>query len=167
MIVSTCSDSLSGSHSSLTVSETAWSSAGLRPRRRASTYHEALNTASSNTGCTLTVDDCEEDSPGRKRRGSSFHDIRTTTTSSSMGSPNGQNQQKQHEDGGKKNCLEVGKEILALPPPCTCPYFGQKREGVPKPAEVKIVPSDKLLLSGSIRNTTSEDDHSGSSVSLR
>lgn len=36
---------------------------------------------------------------------------------------------------------------LLLPPPCTCPYFGDKNDKspVPRPAEVKIIPSDKLL----------------------
>ncbi|KAL3282620.1 hypothetical protein HHI36_005795, partial [Cryptolaemus montrouzieri] len=38
-----------------------------------------------------------------------------------------------------------------LPPPCTCPYFGEKRDDkspTPKPTEIKIIPSDKLIPSG-------------------
>ncbi|XP_044751098.1 D(2) dopamine receptor A isoform X2 [Coccinella septempunctata] len=38
-----------------------------------------------------------------------------------------------------------------LPPPCTCPYFGENRNDkspTPKPTEIKIVPSDKLNPAG-------------------
>lgn len=55
-----------------------------------------------------------------------------STCSTNIGSNNENNQQV---------------PTLLLPPPCTCPYFGDKNDKspVPKPAEVKIIPSDKLL----------------------
>lgn len=73
-------------------------------------------------------------SPSRwRKRLNSYHDtnVESTCSTTASGTP-----------------AEPTPQVpaLLLPPPCTCPYFGDKdKSPVPKPAEVKIVPSDKLL----------------------
>ncbi|KAF7269015.1 hypothetical protein GWI33_017936 [Rhynchophorus ferrugineus] len=110
----------SGSGDSLTCSHSSILTASeLSPwqskRRRASTFHEG---------------DTRDETPSprwRRRRGSSFHEMRSANLDSARNNPN--------------ECS------FPLPPPCTCPYFGEKqgdKSPLPTPAEVKIVPSDKL-----------------------
>lgn len=111
------SGSLSGSHSSLSVPEPGYL---LQKRRRASTFHEG---DSSTEGST---------SPRWRKRLNSCHDTNT---------PN-------ETTGNTSDEPTIPVPALLLPPPCTCPYFGDKQSDkspVPKPAEVRIVPSDKLL----------------------
>lgn len=77
-------------------------------------------------------------SPGKSRkRGNSVCRDNSETMESSVGT------------SGASNENQTGQvPALLLPPPCTCPYFGDKQSDkspVPKPTEVKIVPSDKLL----------------------
>lgn len=92
-------------------------------RRRASTFHEG---------------DSKDESPSpRWRKSSSFHE-RFLESDNSDGS------------AGTDFKREQGERITSfpLPPPCTCPYFGDKQSDKsppPKPAEVKIIPSDKML----------------------
>lgn len=91
-------------------------------RRRASTFHEG---------------DTRDESPSpRWRRSSSFHERR-------LGSDNSEDSL-----GNKQEPFENAL-TFPLPPPCTCPYFGDKQSDKspppPKPAEVKIIPSDKML----------------------
>ncbi|GLV37827.1 5-hydroxytryptamine (serotonin) receptor 2B [Carabus blaptoides fortunei] len=134
-------DSLSDSHSSINVSESSpWPGGSKRQRRRASTFHE---------GDTRPGE--EDNSPPRwRKRGSSFHEVRSSvTTSSSVERPSSEGGVEETTNATTNVCggSGAGTFPLTLPPPCTCPYFGDKREAAPKPAEVKIVPSDKLLLS--------------------
>ncbi|KAI4465388.1 hypothetical protein MML48_3g00012690 [Holotrichia oblita] len=113
-------DSISDSASPLlstTESPNSWTSR----RRRASTFHEG---------------DSRDESPlhrWRGKRGTSFHEIRSTDFS---------------EDGSKSEPSE--SNALPLLPPCTCPYFGdkpsEKCQPPPPPAEVKIIPSDQMTL---------------------
>lgn len=113
-------ESLADSHSSLLTSE---SSPWQSKRRRASTFHEGDSR-----------DECP--SPWRRKRGSSFHETRSATISSD------------------ENKSEPSESVsFPLPPPCTCPYFGEKQSDkspLPTPAEVKIVPSDTLQVSGKL-----------------
>ncbi|GJQ70499.1 hypothetical protein Trydic_g22907 [Trypoxylus dichotomus] len=89
-------------------------------RRRASTFHEG---------------DSRDESPLHRwrKRGSSFHETRSADLS---------------EDGSKSEPSE--SSVLPLPPPCTCPYFGDKQsdkcQPPPPPSEVKIVSSDHMTL---------------------
>lgn len=79
-------------------------------------------------------------SPARSRkRGNSLHDSSVIMESSAGATM-----------CGTANEVQTGQQVptLLLPPPCTCPYFGDKQSDkspVPKPTEVRIVPSDKLL----------------------
>ncbi|KAJ8916209.1 hypothetical protein NQ315_016348 [Exocentrus adspersus] len=102
---------------------TSESSPWQSKRRRASTFHEG---------------DSRDDtpSPWRRKRGASFHETRSTTLSS---------------DDTKSEPSE--SVSFPLPPPCTCPYFGEKQSDkspLPTPAEVKIVPSEALQASGKL-----------------
>ncbi|KAF2880173.1 hypothetical protein ILUMI_25974 [Ignelater luminosus] len=110
-------ESLTGSHSSLLVSELSpWTP----KRRRASTFHE---------GDTRD----ETPSPRWRRRGSSFHETRSKDLS---------------EESSISKASESGS--FPLPPPCTCPYFGEKqpdKSPLPKPAEVRIIPSEQMPVS--------------------
>lgn len=85
-----------------------------------------------------------ESSPWQSKRrrastfheGASFHETRSTTISS---------------EDNKSEPSESAS--FPLPPPCTCPYFGEKQSDkspLPTPAEVKIVPSDTLQVSGKL-----------------
>lgn len=123
-IISRSGDSLADSHSSLLTPDTSpWQS----KRRRASTFHEG---------------DARDDSPSPRwrKRGSSFHETRSVELSS---------------DDRCSTTTDTATESLSfpLPPPCTCPYFGDKqidKSPPPKPAEVKIVPSDKLQVANKL-----------------
>ncbi|XP_063922647.1 dopamine receptor 3 [Zophobas morio] len=74
----------------------------------------------------------ESPSPRWRKRGSSFHDVRSSDASSELSSE------------------PTESSPFPLPPPCTCPYFGDKQSDKsppPKPAEVKIIPTTgKLTL---------------------
>lgn len=73
----------------------------------------------------------ESPSPRWRKRGSSFHEARSSDVSSELSSEATEN------------------STFPLPPPCTCPYFGDKQSDKsppPKPAEVKIIPTTKLSL---------------------
>lgn len=88
----------------------------INRRRRASTFHEG---------------DSRDESPSprwRRRRGSSFHEIRSSI----------------HEVSSNDEASE--STAFPLPPPCTCPYFGDKTENIPtpRPTEVKIIPTQNL-----------------------
>lgn len=88
-------------------------------RRRASTFHEGDN---------------RDEFPSPKwRRSSSFHERHLDS-----------------DNYESVTAMESKREQTSfpLPPPCTCPYFGEKqpdKSPLPKPAEVKIIPSDKML----------------------
>lgn len=100
-------------------------------RRRASTFHEG---------------DSRDESPlpRWRKRGSSFHETRSTDLS---------------EDGSKSEPSE--SSALPLPPPCTCPYFGdkpnEKCQPPPTPAEVKIIPSEQMTLQLSPKSSLDVD----------
>lgn len=107
---------MSGSHSSLSVPEPS----SYQRRRRASTFHEGDTSTEGSS------------SPRWRKRGNSLHDASVAVESS----------------GTMSEEPPTPVPALLLPPPCTCPYFGDKQSDkspVPRPAEVKIVPSDKLL----------------------
>ncbi|NP_001280502.1 dopamine D2-like receptor [Tribolium castaneum] len=73
----------------------------------------------------------ESPSPRWRKRGSSFHEPRSSDVSSELSSE------------------ATESSTFPLPPPCTCPYFGEKqadKSPPPKPAEVKIIPATKLAL---------------------
>ncbi|XP_018318889.1 5-hydroxytryptamine receptor 2A [Agrilus planipennis] len=87
-------------------------------RRRASTFH--------------TGESQGKNSPRKRRRTCSFHGYLPTYSS-------------QTENSNKTSTTDS----LLLPPPCTCPYFGDKqsnRSTPPKPAEIKIVPSNTIEI---------------------
>ncbi|CAH1368561.1 unnamed protein product [Tenebrio molitor] len=72
----------------------------------------------------------ESPSPRWRKRGSSFHEPRCSDVSSDLSSE------------------PTESSSFPLPPPCTCPYFGDKQSDKsppPKPAEVKIIPSGGKL----------------------
>lgn len=114
-------ENLADSHSSLLTSESSlWHS----KRRRASTFHEGD-----------TKD--ESPSPRWRKRGASFHATQMSNILTVM-----ENKPEPSESSS-----------LLLPPPCTCPYFGEKqseKSQLPTPAELKIVPSDNLQVSGKL-----------------
>lgn len=106
-------------------------------RRRASTFHE---------GDTRD----ESPSPRWRKRGSSFHETRSCELSSD----------------DKSEATE--SLTFPLPPPCTCPYFGEKppdKSPPPKPTEVKIVPSDKLQVTGKLSLDTDNSKPTSPSLS--
>ncbi|XP_074040662.1 5-hydroxytryptamine receptor 2B [Leptinotarsa decemlineata] len=100
---------------------TSESSPSQSKRRRASTFHEG---------------DTKEEYPSPKwrKRGASFHEDRFPS------------QPEKYEDKPEA----TDNSPFPLPPPCTCPYFGEKSGNVPPPApaELKIVPSEALQASG-------------------
>lgn len=115
-------DSLTGSQSSLLVIEPpSWQT----KRRRASTFHEGESRD-------------ENPSPRWRRRGTSFHEARLLSN------------QTASEATNKPNASAEESSSYPLPPPCTCPYFGEnklQKSPLPTPAELKIVPSDSLQVS--------------------
>lgn len=111
-------ESLTSSPSPLLSSEPSpW----IMRRRRASTFHEG---------------DSRDESPSpkwKKRRGSSFHETRSTLSEDSEREPS-------------------ESSTYPLPPPCTCPYFGENskdKSPSPRPTEVKIIPSENVPSSQS------------------
>lgn len=134
------SGSLSGSHSSLSVPEPT---NAFQRKRRASTFHEGERDTSTESSS----------SPRWRKRGNSFHDTFVTVESSGI-------------------ALDEPPVVpsLLLPPPCTCPYFGDKhsdKSPVPKPAEVKIVPSEKLLCPPGHTDTDGAPNSNSSVVTWR
>ncbi|CAH0557451.1 unnamed protein product [Brassicogethes aeneus] len=108
-----------GSEDSLTDSHSSLLTSEPSPwqlkRRRASTFHEGESRD-------------ESPSPRWRKRTSSFQEVRSEVSS----------------EDGRSEATE--SRTLALPPPCTCPYFGEKgdKSPTPKPAEVRIVTSERL-----------------------
>lgn len=128
-------ESLTGSHSSLLTTEL---SPWTSKRRRASTFHE---------GDTRD----ETPSPRWRRRGSSFHETRS-------------------KDISEEISLSEASESASfpLPPPCTCPYFGEKQMEklqLPKPTEVKIVPTEQIPASSRQTQTLDTDDQISPAIS--
>lgn len=114
-------DSLTGSQSSLLIMEPPpWQT----KRRRASTFHEGESRD-------------ETPSPRWRRRGASFHEARLLSS------------QTVSEETTNQPGAPAESSSYPLPPPCTCPYFGEKSQKtpLPAPAELKIVPSDSLQVS--------------------
>lgn len=94
-----------------------------------------------------------------------------------------------HEIKSNRECnrFRGGKEILELPPPCTCPYFGDKPQQhttILKPAEVRIIHTSasfrnqnenspvnennihRLSISASTNSTITQTSSSSKSLSL-
>lgn len=99
-----------------------------RHRRRASTYNERAYLQRF------------ESSPKQRKRAFSFHEAtilgRSGSKMSSTNSPNLEDNQQTEKPDKKEN--------LPLPPPCTCPYFGESsKKPLPMPSsEVVIISSD-------------------------
>lgn len=98
-------------------------------RRRASTFNEAH------------LERAELKSPRTPRKRSfSFHE-QSTFVRGSVSRKNSPNE----ENGQRKASDKHGGEIT-LPPPCTCPYFGESSKKPPPqpPSEIVIVSSDTM-----------------------
>lgn len=120
-------DTPSTSYSSLNLPElTPWPQ---QRRRRASTFHEGDSRGSP--------DESSHSPKQKRRRGASFHGITRRRISN----------QSSDELVSETNSKKTSPTSFLLPPPCTCPYFGNKhsdKSPIPRPTEVKIIPSDKL-----------------------
>lgn len=114
-------ESLDGSQSSLLIIESSpWQSR----RRRASTFHEGESRD-------------EYPSPRWRKRRASFHEARYVRDETVL------------EETGQTKDQPIESSSYLLPPPCTCPYFGDNKSEkslVPTPAELKIVPSGTLQV---------------------
>lgn len=65
----------------------------------------------------------------------------------------------------KNNCHKT-KEIFDLPPPCTCPYFGEfSHQNILKPTEVKIISTSSSFLSTITTTSSLLDNNSTVSIS--
>lgn len=91
-------------------------------RRRASTYNEA------HLERTMQI----LDSPKAPRKRSfSFHEQSSC--------------RKGEDDSTRKKCHDKAPEgPITLPPPCTCPYFGESSKKPPPSSEIVIVSSDTM-----------------------
>ncbi|XP_076228617.1 5-hydroxytryptamine receptor 2B isoform X2 [Nomia melanderi] len=121
--------SVSGSRTSLSMQEDPSSPTPWKHRRRASTFNEAhLERAESGSPKTL------------RKRSFSFHEqpVFSRAVTSRKDSSN--------EDAGQRKPAEKQDGELSLPPPCTCPYFGESsRRQPPQPtSEIVIVSSDTM-----------------------
>lgn len=115
-------ESLAGSQSSLlTVESSPWQS----KRRRASTFHEGESRD-------------ENPSPRWRKRRASFNESRFNTKTTVL------------EGINNKSIQPSESSSYPLPPPCTCPYFGDSKthkSPFQTPAELKILPSDTIQVS--------------------
>ncbi|XP_033340630.1 5-hydroxytryptamine receptor 2B [Megalopta genalis] len=119
--------SASGSRTSLSAQEDLSSPTPWKHRRRASTFNEAhLERAEDNSPKTL------------RKRSFSFHEQPVYIRSSRKDSSN--------EATVQRKPAEKQEGELSLPPPCTCPYFGESsKRQPPQPAgEIVIVSSDTM-----------------------
>lgn len=124
--------SASGSRTSLSIQEdlsspTPWK----HPRRRASTFNEAH------------LERTESGSPKTPRKRSfSFHEQPVFGRGSSVSRKSSSNEET--PQSRKSSDKQEGE--IALPPPCTCPYFGESsRKPPPQPStEIVIVSSDTM-----------------------
>ncbi|KAG7205896.1 hypothetical protein KM043_007825 [Ampulex compressa] len=117
--------SASGSRTSLSAQDDPSSPTPWKHRRRASTYNEAH------------LERAESGSPKMPRRRSfSFHDQSAFGRASSSSRKNSSNEEQRRQDS----------DSMGLPPPCTCPYFGESsRKPPPQPSgEIVIVSSDTM-----------------------
>ncbi|KZC05205.1 5-hydroxytryptamine receptor 2A [Dufourea novaeangliae] len=119
--------SASGSRTSLSIQEDPSSPTPWKHRRRASTLNEAhLERAESASPKTI------------RKRSFSFHEQPVFSRSSRKDSSN--------EETVQRKSVEKQEGDLSLPPPCTCPYFGESsKRQPPQPAsEIVIVSSDTM-----------------------
>ncbi|XP_034185935.2 5-hydroxytryptamine receptor 2B [Osmia lignaria lignaria] len=121
--------SASGSRTSLSMQEDLSSPTPWKHRRRASTFNEAH------------LERAESDSPKTPRKRSfSFHEQPFGRSSVSRKDSSNENNVQ------RKSIEKQESEGIALPPPCTCPYFGEssKRPPAQQSSEIVIVSSDTM-----------------------
>ncbi|XP_017790225.1 PREDICTED: 5-hydroxytryptamine receptor 2A [Habropoda laboriosa] len=121
--------SASGSRTSLSMQEDLSSPTPWKHRRRASTFNETH------------LDRADSDSPRTPRKRSfSFHEHPAF-----VHSPESRKSSSNEENVPRKSNDKQEGEI-ALPPPCTCPYFGESsKKPPPQPSsEIVIVSSDTM-----------------------
>lgn len=121
--------SASGSRTSLSMQEDLSSPTPWKHRRRASTFNEThLERADSGSPKTL------------RKRSFSFHE------QSVFGRGSVSRKNSSNEETSQRKSSDKQEGEIALPPPCTCPYFGEssKRPPPPPSGEIVIVSSDTM-----------------------
>ncbi|XP_054014486.1 alpha-2B adrenergic receptor [Hylaeus anthracinus] len=121
--------SASGSRTSLSAQEDTSSPTPWKHIRRASTFNEVhLERAKSTSPKTP------------RKRSFSFHEQTVFGRSSASG------KDSSNEDSVQRKSIEKQEGELVLPPPCTCPYFGESsKRPPPQPSsEIVIVSSDTV-----------------------
>jgi len=125
-------------------------------------FRNAESTESS-VSCSRTSLSAQEDfgSPWKqRRRASTYNEAHLERTIQALGSPKAprkrsfsfheQSSCRKTEDDSttrlKKMCQEKGatEGQIALPPPCTCPYFGETSKKPPPSGEIVIISSDTM-----------------------
>lgn len=122
--------SASGSRTSLSMQEDLSSPTPWKHRRRASTFNEAH------------LERAESGSPKTPRKRSfSFHEQPFGRSSVPRKDSSNENNVQQ-----RKSIEKQESEGIALPPPCTCPYFGEssRRPPAQPSGEIVIVSSDTM-----------------------
>ncbi|XP_076247490.1 5-hydroxytryptamine receptor 2B [Calliopsis andreniformis] len=120
--------SVSGSRTSLSMQEDLCSPTPWKHRRRASTFNEA-HLERAGLGSPKTP----------RKRSFSFHEQSVYGHSSAC-------KNSSNEDNAQRKSTEKPSGEIALPPPCTCPYFGESsKKPPPQPSgEIVIVSSDTM-----------------------
>ncbi|XP_033193111.1 5-hydroxytryptamine receptor 2B [Bombus vancouverensis nearcticus] len=123
--------SASGSRTSLSIPEDLSSPTPWKHRRRASTFNEAH------------LERAESGSPRTPRKRSfSFHEQPVF----GRGSVSRKNSSNEETSSTQRKSSDKQEGEIALPPPCTCPYFGESsKRPPPQPSsEIVIVSSDTM-----------------------
>ncbi|XP_025155362.1 uncharacterized protein LOC109504153 isoform X2 [Harpegnathos saltator] len=126
------------------------------PSHRRCSFRNGAESTESSVSCSRTSLSAQEElvSPWKHRRRASTyneaHVERTVQTSSSPKTPRKRSfsfheQSSCREDDSRKKCQEdKPAEPIMLPPPCTCPYFGESSKKPPPVSEVVIVSSETM-----------------------
>ncbi|XP_029166573.1 5-hydroxytryptamine receptor 2B isoform X2 [Nylanderia fulva] len=128
--------------------------------RRCSFRNGSAESTESSMSCSRTSLSQEESfaSPWKqRRRASTYNEAHLQRTSQTLGSPKAprkrsfsfheQSSCRRNEDDSatRKKCQnKMPDGPITLPPPCTCPYFGESSKKPPPSSEIVIVSSDTM-----------------------
>ncbi|XP_026826710.1 uncharacterized protein LOC105279876 isoform X2 [Ooceraea biroi] len=130
--------------------------------RRCSFRNGSAESTESSVSCSRTSLSAQEDfaSPWKqRRRASTYNEAHLERTIQALGSPktprkrsfsfHEQSSCRKGEDNSttrRKMCQEKGgpEGQIALPPPCTCPYFGEASKKPPASGEIVIISNDTM-----------------------
>lgn len=146
--------SISGSRTSLSITaeeSPRYPTSSFRNRRRASTYNETYLARADSPSPTTP-----------RKRSFSFHEQVTETSSSKRQTDTplideSRNKESQTEDDEEDDQAKKSPSAeLSLPPPCTCPYFGESSKGTGEENRGPVVRYDPQTLDRTSRADKSD-----------